>query len=75
MDNQVQVSLDQKVYDRLVQLQVPPCSNINGVIEHLLFHSGHKSNEAIALEAEERHFSFEEEIERTIAGVYDSSAP
>lgn len=73
MANQVQVLLDQKIYERLVQLQVAPYSSINDVVERLLFHSGHKSNEAIDLEAEERHFSFEEEIERTKAGVYDTA--
>lgn len=75
MENQVEVLLDQKVYNRLVELQVPPCDTINEVIDHLLFHSGHKSREAVDVEAEEKNFSMEEEIERTKAGVYDSSAP
>ena len=73
MSNQVQVSLDQKVYDRLIELQVVPCTSINDVIARLLFHSGHKSNEVISLEAEERHFSFAEEVERSNAGVYSTA--
>ncbi len=73
MSNQVQVFLDQAVYDGLLQLQVPPCSSINDVIDRLLFHNGHKSNGVIGLESEERHFSLDEEIERTKAGVYDTA--
>ncbi|MCM8856530.1 MAG: hypothetical protein LC541_13830 [Candidatus Thiodiazotropha sp.] len=73
MSNQVQVSLDQAVYDRLLQLQVPPYNDINSVIERLLFHTGRKSNEVIQLEAEERHFSFEEEVQREMDGVYAGS--
>ncbi|MCU7892746.1 MAG: hypothetical protein KZQ78_14505 [Candidatus Thiodiazotropha sp. (ex Ustalcina ferruginea)] len=73
MSNQVQVSLDQAVYDRLLQLQVPPYNDINSVVERLLFHAGRKSNEAIQLEAEELHFSFEEEVQREMDGVYAGS--
>lgn len=58
MSNQVQISLDQKVYDRLIQLKVAPCRDINDVIE---------------LEAEGHHYTLAEEIERTKAGVYDSA--
>jgi hypothetical protein len=73
MDKQVQVMLDQTVYDRLLELRVAPYSDINAVIERLLFHSGHKSREAIQLEAEEHHYSFEEELKRDRDGVYASS--
>jgi predicted ATP-dependent protease len=73
MANQIQVLLDQKVYDRLQELQVVPLNSINDVIERLLFHGGHKSKEVVDLEAEEKHFSLEEEIERTRAGVYDTA--
>jgi hypothetical protein len=73
MANQVQVLLDHKVYERLLELQVAPIGSINDVIDRLLFHSGHKSREAVDLEAEEKHFSFEEEVERTKAGVYDTA--
>ena len=73
MGNQVQVFLDQKVYDSLLQLQVPPYSSINDVVKRLLFHSGHKSREVIELESEEKHFTFEEELERSRAGVYDTA--
>jgi len=73
MGKQVQVSLDQEVYDRLIQLQVVPYNSINDVIDHLQFHNGHKSKEVIDLEARGRHFSFEEEVERTKAGIYDTA--
>lgn len=73
MSNQVPVLLDQKVYDGLLQLQVPPCSTINDVINRLLFLNGHKSNEVIGLEREENHFSLEDEIERAKAGIYSTA--
>ncbi len=73
MSNQVKVSLDQEVFDRLLELQVPPYNDVNSVIERLLFHSGRKSNAAIQLEAETRHYSFEEEVQREMDGVYAGS--
>jgi hypothetical protein len=39
MSNQVQVSLDEAVYNRLLELQVPPLNEVNSVIERLLFHT------------------------------------
>jgi len=71
---QVQVQLDTAIYNRLQELQVPPCNSINDVINRLLYHNGHKSKEVVALEAEEQHFTFADEIERTKAGIYDSAA-
>ena len=73
MANQIEVSLDQEVYDRLIELQVPPYNRVSDVIERLLYHGGRKSKEAIALESEEHHFSYEEELERANEGIYDSS--
>jgi len=73
MKNQVQVSLDRAVYDRLLELQVPPYGDINAVIERLLFHAGRKSAAAIQLEAETHHYSFEEELQRFRDGVYAGS--
>ncbi len=73
MKNQIQVAVDQKVYARLIELKVAPCKDINDVIDHLLFHDGHRSIAATGLEAEENHFTLEEEIERTRAGVYDTA--
>ncbi|OOZ38848.1 hypothetical protein BOW53_13915 [Solemya pervernicosa gill symbiont] len=73
MARQVQVNLDQAVYDRLLELQVAPYSDINAVIDRLLFHSGHKSREVQQLEADEQHFSTDEELKRDRDGVYVSS--
>lgn len=73
MSNQVQVSLNEAVYNRLLELQVPPYNDANSVIERLLFHAGRKSNAAIQLEAETRHYSFEEEMQRYMSGVYAGS--
>ena len=72
MGKQVQVTLDQAVYDRLLELKVPPYNDVSAVVERLLFHSGRKSCEATQLEAE-RHYSFEEELQRDIDGVYAGS--
>ena len=73
MAKQVEIKIDQALYDRLLELQVAPYSDINAVIERLLYHSGHKSREVQQLEAEEHHFSFDEEVERDRDGVYVSS--
>lgn len=73
MDTKVQVSLDKTLYDRLLELEVPPYNDINSVIERLLFHGGHRSREAIALEQEEKALSFEEEVKRSSEGVYAGS--
>jgi len=67
------VWLTQAVYNRLLELQVPPCNDINSVIERLLFHAGRKSNAVIQLEADERHYSYEEEVQREMDGVYAGS--
>jgi len=73
MSDQVQVSLDKAVYERLLELQVPPHSDISSVIERLLVHEGRKSGAAIQLEAETRHYTFEEELQRYRDGVYAGS--
>jgi|GEM_PF-830994 len=73
MSEQVQVSIDRKIYDRLLELEAPPYSNINAVLDRLLYHSGHASREATALEREEHHYTMEEERERSSAGVYEGS--
>ena len=72
MSGKVEVTLDRAVYDRLLELQVPPHNDINAVIERLLYHGGRKSREAMQLEAE-RHYSFEEELERDREGIYAGS--
>ncbi len=71
MTNQVQISIDREVYDRLQMLMVPPISDSNAAIKALLYHDGRTSPAAIALEADERHFTFEQELERARQGVYD----
>jgi len=73
MNSQMQIYVDQDVYNRLMELQVAPYKNMSEVIGCLLFHSGHKPREVIDLEAEEQHFTLEQEIERSKAGVYDSA--
>ncbi|MBZ0068390.1 MAG: hypothetical protein K8F26_06190 [Thiobacillus sp.] len=72
MSDQVQISIDREIYDRLQMLMVPPISDANAAIEALLFHEGHTSKAAAALEASEQHFTYEQELERAQRGVYDS---
>ena len=72
MSEKVEVTLDRAVYDRLLESQVPPHNDINAVIGRLLFHGGRKSREATQLEAE-RHYSFEEELQRDRDGIYAGS--
>lgn len=71
MSEQVQIAIDRITYEQLKMLMVPPISDINGVIQALLFHDGHPSEAAIALEAETRHYSYAQELERSMRGVYD----
>lgn len=72
MSEQIQISLDQDIYERLQMLMVPPVSDINAAIRTLLFHDGRTSSAAIATEAGTQHFTYEQELERARMGVYDS---
>lgn len=72
MSEQIQISLDQDIYERLQMLMVPPVSDINAAIRTLLFHDGRTSPAAIATEAGTQHFTYEQELERARMGVYDS---
>ncbi|NWG39652.1 MAG: hypothetical protein HXY27_06780 [Hydrogenophilaceae bacterium] len=71
MKDQVSITIDREVYDQLQLLMVPPFNDANSVIKGLLFHEGRASRGAVALEAEERHFTYEQELERAIQGVYE----
>jgi hypothetical protein len=71
MTDQIQITIDQEVYDRLQVLMVPPISDANAVIKELLYHEGHTSRAAAALEAAEQHFTYAQELERSSQGVYD----
>lgn len=71
MSNQVQVTIDQDVYDRLMLLEVPPINDVNGAIKSLLEYEGHPSPAFIAAGAAGHHYSMKEEMERTKAGIYD----
>lgn len=71
MSNQVQVTIDRDVYDRLMLLEIPPIDDINGAIKSLLEYEGHPSPAVMAAGIAGHHFSMSEEMERTKAGVYD----
>ncbi len=71
MSEQIQITIDREVYDRLKMLMVPPIQDVNDVIRTLLVHEGHPSPAAIDMEAAGRHFSYEQELERARAGVYE----
>lgn len=71
MTDQVQITVDQEVYDRLQMLMVPPISDANAVIKALLFHDGGASRAAVALAADEQHFTYAQELERSSQGFYD----
>ena len=75
MTDQIRVSIDRDVYERLQMLMVPPISDASAVIRELLNQEGHPSPASIALRASERHFSMEDELERTRQGIYDSANP
>lgn len=71
MDNKVQILIDRDVFDRLQMLMVPPVSDANAVIRELLYHDGRTGRAAIGLETSERHFTYAEELERSLQGVYE----
>lgn len=71
MKEQVRISIDRDLYDRLLMLMVPPIDDANAVIRELLYQGGHDSNAAVALGASEKHFTFEQEVERNAQGIYD----
>ncbi|HUW51601.1 MAG TPA: hypothetical protein VMV75_11370 [Sulfuricella sp.] len=71
MTDQIQILVDRDVYSQLQTLMVPPISDANAVIRELLFQDGHTSRAAAALETAEQHFTYEQELERSIQGVYE----
>ncbi|PIV87422.1 MAG: hypothetical protein COW48_11575 [Hydrogenophilales bacterium CG17_big_fil_post_rev_8_21_14_2_50_63_12] len=71
MADQIQIAIDRDVLERLQQIMVPPISDPNAVIKSLLYHDGHASRAAIALEADEHHFTFAQELERSSQGIYE----
>lgn len=71
MPDQMQISVDREVYDRLQALMVPPVSDANAVIRELLFHDGRASRAAVTLEAAEQQFTYNQELERARQGVYE----
>lgn len=71
MADQVQIVIDREVFERLQQLMVPPVSDANAVIKSLLFHDGHASRAARAIEADEQHFTYAQELERSRQGIYE----
>ena len=72
MTDQIQISIDRKVYDQLQMLMVPPIDDANAVIRELLCQEGHPSPASVALGAAEHHFTMEQELERNREGIYDS---
>lgn len=71
MSEQIQITIDQDIYDRLQTLMVPPVNDANAVIKELLYHDGRTSRSAVALEASEQHFTYAQELERSSQGIYE----
>jgi hypothetical protein len=71
MTDQIKISIDREVYDRLLMLMVPPISDANAVIKELLTQDGRASPASVAVGAAERHYTMEQEVERTRQGIYD----
>lgn len=71
MTDQIQITIDREIYDRLQMLMVPPVSDANAVIKELLYHDGRTSAAAAALETSGQHFTYAQELERSNQGVYD----
>ena len=71
MTSQVQISIDREIYDQLRMLMVPPVSDANEVIKALLYHDGRASPAAVALAADEQHYTYAQELERANQGIYE----
>lgn len=71
MTGQIEITIDQEVYDRLQMLMVPPISDANAAIKALLYHDGRASRAAVAVDADGQHFSYAQELERSSQGVYE----
>lgn len=71
MSEQIQITIDRDIYDRLQTLMVPPVNDANAVIKELLYHDGRTSRSAVALEASEQHFTYAQELERSSQGIYE----
>lgn len=71
MSSQIQISIDRDVYDQLQLLMVPPVNDANAVIRELLYHDGRTSPAAVAVGAAEQHYTYAQELERAMQGVYD----
>ncbi|MDD5365697.1 MAG: hypothetical protein PHR30_10180 [Gallionellaceae bacterium] len=71
MTGQIQITIDREVYDRLQMLMVPPISDANQVIRTLLYHDGRTSPAALALAADEQHYTYAQELDRASQGIYE----
>lgn len=71
MTDQIQITIDRDVYERLQMLMVPPVSDANAVIRELLLQEGHPSPAAMALGAAGQHFTYAQELERSSQGIYE----
>ena len=69
MGKKIQISVSQEVYDRLTELRVPPFTDMNDVIEALLFQEGRKSRASNAVEVQGNHRTMEEEFKAAESGV------
>lgn len=72
MSNQIQVSIDQDVYNQLQLLMVPPVNDTNAVIKELLWRDGRASQAAVEMGAAGQHYTYAQELDRAREGVYDS---
>lgn len=71
MTDQVQITIDRDIYNRLQMLMVPPISDPNAAIKALLYQDGRASQAATAVESSGQHFSYAQELERASSGVYE----
>ncbi|MDD5241512.1 MAG: hypothetical protein PHG47_07310 [Sulfuricella sp.] len=71
MTDQIQITIDRDVYERLQMLMVPPVSDANAVIKELLLREGRPSPAVVALGAAGQHYTYAQELERSSQGHYD----
>jgi hypothetical protein len=71
MSDQIQITVDADVYQRLCTLMVPPICDANAAIKALLYHDGRPSRAAVAVDSEGKHFTYAQELQRSSEGVYE----
>lgn len=74
MSRERQICVDEEVYQRLLELCIPPVTDIGEVVKRLLYNEAGRPSRAVReLDDELRHRSMAEERQADLDGYYGSS--